>query len=453
MPSSFGALEVGTPEYGGGSPIAHSHERGVPVVAFHGPAGTPDARFRLVAQHADVTLPSGRHVEALTFDRRLPGPELRVHEGDLVEVTLVNRDVREGVAIHWHGVDIPNAEDGVAGVTQDSVQPAQSHVYRFRADVAGTYWYHSHQHAAAEVERGLYGALVVLPRSPPPPRMLDLVAIAHSIGGVKLLGSSDVEQRRPVRPGTPVRLRLVNSADTMRTFALAGTRFRVVGIDARDKNGGGELTGQAVDVPAGGRYDLVFSMPAKPVRLAVRGEDVGLVLGSGRGDAPEATFERRFDPAAYGTPAAPVPDHFDRRFEVKIGRKLGFFEGGVRLGWQWTLNGKAYPDMPTYMVGRGETLELSFSNSSKLAHPMHLHGHHMLVFARDGRRVTPWWSDTLEVGAGQRYDVALFARSPGVWMFHCHNLPHAARGLVTHLAYEHVMTPFRTGSATGNDPE
>ena len=94
----------------------------------------------------------------------MPGPELRVHQGDLVEATLVNKDISEGVSIHWHGVDLPNAEDGVSGVTQDTVRPGGSYVYRFRAPYAGTYWYHSHQHSAEQVERGLYGALVVLPR-------------------------------------------------------------------------------------------------------------------------------------------------------------------------------------------------------------------------------------------------------------------------------------------------
>jgi FtsP/CotA-like multicopper oxidase with cupredoxin domain len=183
--------------------------------------------------------------------------------------------------------------------------------------VAGTYWYHSHHHSATEVERGLYGPLVVLPRGPQPPGALDLVQVAHTIGPVNLLGGSDREQRRAVRPGTPVRLRLVNSSDTLRTFALAGTPFRVVAI-ARDKGGGAELTDEALDVPAGGRYDLAFSMPPTPVRLVVRGEDVGLVLSPGRGVAPAATFETEFDPAAYGAPAAPVPRRFDRHFQVKM---------------------------------------------------------------------------------------------------------------------------------------
>src|SRR5262249_37650373 len=182
------------------------HAHGRSLASLHGPAGRPDVRFRLVAHQAEVRLPSGRTVQALTFNGRLPGPELRVHDGDLVEVTLANRDISEGVSIHWHGVDVPNAEDGVSGVTQDTVPRGGSYVYRFRVDVPGTYWYHSHQHSADEVERGLYGALVVLPRRPA--KGLDLALVAHSLEGTQLLGSSDREERRHVAPGTPVRLRL-----------------------------------------------------------------------------------------------------------------------------------------------------------------------------------------------------------------------------------------------------
>jgi FtsP/CotA-like multicopper oxidase with cupredoxin domain len=427
------------------------HEHGRSLVTLREPAGPADVRFQLVAQTAEIRLPSGRTVRALTFNGTVPGPELRVHEGELVEVTLSNRDIREGVSIHWHGVDLPNAADGVSGVTQDRVLPGGSYVYRFRVRVAGTYWYHSHQQSADEVERGLYGALVVLP--PAPAGKVDLVAIAHTLGGVQLLGNSDREERRRTAPGRSVRLRLVNSADTVRRFGLAGTGFRVVAIDARDKPGGGLLEDAAVAVPAGGRYDLAFTMPEHPVRLAVRGQKVGLVLDPGHGSAPDVAFGDDLDLATYGSPAATVPAHFDRHFAVNIGRRLGFFEGGLRLNWQWTINGKAFPKMPMYMVRARETVEFSFSNQSHAAHPMHLHGHHMLVFARDGRRITPWWSDTLELDPGDRYDVAVFAKNPGIWMFHCHNLPHAAHGLVTHVAYEGVTTPFRMGSSSGNEPE
>jgi FtsP/CotA-like multicopper oxidase with cupredoxin domain len=106
-----------------------------------------------------------------------------------------------------------------------------------------------------------------------------------------------------------------------------------------------------------------------------------------------------------------------------------------------------------YMVRRGETVEFSFSNHSGATHPMHLHGHHMLVFTHGGRRVVPWWVDTLDVRPGDDYDVAVFATNPGIWMFHCHNLPHAAQGLVAHVAYEGVSTPFLMGTGSGNEPE
>ena len=129
-------------------------------------SGPPDARFTLTAAQATVRLPSGRKVDALAFNGMLPGPELRVHQGDLVAVTLFNRDMDRGVSIHWHGVDLPNAMDGVAGVTQDAVPPAQRFTYRFRANQVGTFWYHTHQGSVDEVRRGLFGAFVIEPRSP-----------------------------------------------------------------------------------------------------------------------------------------------------------------------------------------------------------------------------------------------------------------------------------------------
>ena len=108
----------------GGEPLpAHAMHSGTSVADLKGPAGRRERHFTLTAEEADVRLPSGRVVHALTFNGSVPGPELRVREGDLVEVTLRNRDVKSGVTIHWHGVDVPNAEDGVAGVTQNAVPP------------------------------------------------------------------------------------------------------------------------------------------------------------------------------------------------------------------------------------------------------------------------------------------------------------------------------------------
>jgi FtsP/CotA-like multicopper oxidase with cupredoxin domain len=110
--------------------------------------------------------------------------------------------------------------------------------------------------------------------------------------------------------------------------------------------------------------------------------------------------------------------------------------------------------MPMLAVERGELVKISFRNHSGADHPMHLHGHHMLVIARDGRPVrTPWLVDTLDLRPGDHYEVAFRAANPGLWMLHCHDLAHAAQGFMTHLVYSGVSTPFLVGDDTPNAPE
>src|SRR5215210_723463 len=212
LPSTYNVMDFGSHDFGGGAVPAGHHSGGVSVDGLKGPqGGAPDARFTLTAKQGTMRLPSGRTIDALTFDGRSPGPELRVRQGDLVEVTLRNEDVAQGVTIHWHGADVPNAEDGVAVVTQDDVPPGERFVYRFRAEQVGTFWYHSHQVSSKEVRRGLFGAFVIEPPGQPRHRAVDLTLVAHDFSGRPTVGTNDMWRRRIVAPGTPVRLRLVNS--------------------------------------------------------------------------------------------------------------------------------------------------------------------------------------------------------------------------------------------------
>ena len=121
----------------------------------------------------------------------------------------------------------------------------------------------------------------------------------------------------------------------------------------------------------------------------------------------------------------------------------------------WTVNGKLFPDVPMYMVSEGDVVVFDIENGSDDAHPMHLHGHHAVVVSRDGEPATgsPWWVDSLEVRPGETFRVAFVADNPGIWMDHCHNLPHAAEGLVAHLMYEGVTSSFRVGGDHDNQPE
>jgi FtsP/CotA-like multicopper oxidase with cupredoxin domain len=106
-------------------------------------------------------------------------------------------------------------------------------------------------------------------------------------------------------------------------------------------------------------------------------------------------------------------------------------------------------------VAEGDVVFMTVRNGSGEVHPMHLHGHHALVLSRNGVPASgsPWWVDSLDVASGESYEIAFVADNPGIWMDHCHNLPHASDGLVAHFAYLDVTTPFRIGGPADNQPE
>jgi FtsP/CotA-like multicopper oxidase with cupredoxin domain len=201
--------------------------------------------------------------------------------------------------------------------------------------------------------------------------------------------------------------------------------------------------------------DLAFTMPHRPVGLSWIG--TGVALGfNGAPFVPRDAPDEEFDPLSYGRPAGTPFDSsgpFDRRFELTITRKPAFLRG--HPGLQWAINGHVFPDVPVFVVEEGDLVEVTITNDTKGIHPMHLHGHHVLVLSRDGTPSSgsPWWSDTLDVRPGERYVVAFRADNPGVWMDHCHNLRHAADGLTMHVAYAGVTTPFLVGDTHHNAPE
>jgi FtsP/CotA-like multicopper oxidase with cupredoxin domain len=459
LPDTYNVMDYGEVDLGGGS-ASHAHHRdpaeGLSLARLAGPRGAqPDAGFMLTARQATIELASGRSVDALTFDGRSPGPELRVRQGDLVQVTLVNDDIDEGVTIHWHGVDVPNAMDGIAGVTQDAVLPGERYAYRFRAEQVGTFWYHTHQVSSTEVRRGLFGALVIEPAEESA-FGIDRAIVAHAYDGIPTLDANDGVERIDAEPGTQVRLRLVNTDNAPQRFVLAGAPFRVLALDGTDLNEPEQIRDVAVKLGGGGRADIAFTVPGTPLWLALAETRAAVAFNTDAtppvtsGDLPD------FDPLGYGSPAQTpftADTAFDRRFELSITRKLGFFDG--RPGRQWAINGGIFPDVPVFHVDEGDLVEVTIENDSDTDHPMHLHGHHVLVLSRDGEPASgsPWWPDTLNVEPGESYRVAFRADNPGIWMDHCHNLGHAAAGLTMHVAYAGVTTPFEVGGEHGNAPE
>ncbi|MFI6067156.1 multicopper oxidase family protein [Micromonospora sp. NPDC051227] len=403
-----------------GAAPAVPHDHGSPAARI---ADEPTRRFTLTAATATVDA-GGRNVAAWAFNGQVPGPELSATVGDVLEVTLRNRDIGRGVTVHWHGYDVPNDQDGVPGVTQAPVRPGQEFVYRFRADQAGTYWYHTHSASDVGVRMGLYGVLVVRPG---PVTGLDVTVPVHTLAG-RPLPAPKVEQ---VEAGLPVRLRLINTDGTTHRYALAGTAFRVAAIDGVDLRGPTPLVDTAVLIPAGGRYDLVFDAPATPVALFVDGR---AVYSTG----PVSTATGAWpvlDPLGYGV-TAPVPwSRFDKTFTLVLDRGLDL--RGLLPRYAHTVNGAADPDIPPQVVRLGDVVRFTIVNRSQIVHPWHLHGHHVLVLARDGEPATgsPLWLDSFDVRPGEVWEVAFRADNPGMWANHCHNLAHADAGMTLHLMY------------------
>jgi hypothetical protein len=169
-----------------------------------------------------------------TYNGRVPGPPITATVGDLIDVTLRNTDIDDGVTLHWHGYDVACGEDGAPGVTQDAVAPGEKFVYRFRADQVGTYWYHTNQASHRGVRRGRYGTLLVTPRAPrvdDAASMLDLTLPVHTFDGTVVLADQDGRTEHHAPAGTNVRLRLVDTDSDPHRFALAGTPFRVMAVD------------------------------------------------------------------------------------------------------------------------------------------------------------------------------------------------------------------------------
>ena len=421
---------------GGGPESHHPAGHGVSVADLRGPTtpapGGQVRKYELTARKTTIQV-GGRAVEAWGYNGQVPGPPITASQGDLIEVTLHNTDIERGVTLHWHGYDVPAAEDGAPGVTQDAVKPGGEYVYRFRADQVGTYWYHTHQASDVGVKMGLYGTLVV----GRPAEGVDVTLPVHTFGST-VVGSAVPA----VPPGTEMRLRVINTDGVPHRFALVGTAFRLVAVDGSDLNGPGEVRDTQLRLPAGGRYDLAFTMPAGPVALFVDGS----LLGAGDASPPEGWPE--LDITRYGTPAAtpfgPASD-FDRRFTMVLDRTFALVDGVPR--YAFTVNGRGFPNIPTQLVREGDLVEMTVANRGLDTHPWHLHGHRVLVLERNGHAVrgSPLWLDTFDVRPGEVWRVAFRADNPGEWMNHCHNLTHAAQGMALHLRYDGVTAPFHGG--------
>ena len=130
----------------GNQPLTPRDENGVKI-------------FELTTKTVRWNFGEGIEQVAWTYNGMVPGPLIRVVEGDTVRFVVKN-ELPEATTIHWHGIEVPNAMDGVPGMTQEAIQPGETFTYEFVAKPAGTFWYHSHVDSDVQIGVGLHLSLI-----------------------------------------------------------------------------------------------------------------------------------------------------------------------------------------------------------------------------------------------------------------------------------------------------
>ncbi|MBW1907241.1 MAG: multicopper oxidase domain-containing protein, partial [Deltaproteobacteria bacterium] len=237
--------------------------------------------FELTAAPTSIQQFDGRLLDVWAYNGTVPGPVLRVRLGEEIEVKLHNR-LPQPTTIHWHGVRVPNAMDGVPGVTQEAVAPGASFTYRFTPKDAGTFWFHPHVRTAEQVERGLYGVLIVDDAAPRPysrdevwvlddwrlgpdgqidPNFVTRHDLAHDgRWGQLVTVNGETSQELIVRPGERIRLRLVNTSNG-RVYRpdFSGLDPRIIAVDGMYTRH--PLPAEGFEIAPANRVDLDIVIP------------------------------------------------------------------------------------------------------------------------------------------------------------------------------------------------
>ena len=441
-------------------------------------AGGP-AEYRLRAAPSAVHLAGdkGSLTDVLAYEGSVPGPVLRLKQGEPVRMTIGN-GLDQDTTVHWHGIRVPNAMDGVPGLTQPPIKAGESFIYEFTPPDAGTFWYHPHANSLQQIGRGLAGALIVEEREPVAVdrdlvwvlqdwrlmedgqiapgfgRMMD-AAMSGRVGNtVTINGAKPVDL--PVRAGERIRLRLANAAlARMVAMRFEGHHPIIIAVDGQPCEPYAPEDGRLVLGPAM-RIDVVFDMQGDPGRSYRVIDDFyyGLSYTLTTLVYDKAPLRAHALETALVLPANSLPQpNLANAVKQEIVLQGGMMGGG-RLKGVGGMNGMAMPGMhggpvwsingmsmsgdgqsdmqPLFTLKRGETCLLSMRNDTAWSHTMHIHGFSMLMLKRNGNPV-PYrqWQDTVLMAPTDMVDCAFVADNPGNWMLHCHITDHQMAGLMT----------------------
>jgi multicopper oxidase len=469
-----------------GAPVARAASRPAPPkeTAY---VPRPNATQYVIAVSRTSINPDGtQSVQAILGNGRLPGPEIRVREGDLLRVLVENQLPDSPTSIHWHGLLDPAAMDGVPDISNAPIAQGRMYIYEYPIRQSGTYWYHSH--VGFQEQQGFYGAFIIEPAHEPVRAEHDAVVLlgdwlhrspeevfaelrapkasmgemkgepkggmnpgGAEQGGMKMNAGADLSDVKydafllngraandpwtlSVRPGERIRLRLIDGgASTYFRVGLDGHKLKVTHADGMAVEpvtvdhlliGMGETYDAVVKVTAPGSYTL------HAVAMDGSGQAIGVIHTAGVPPKPNRempTFTGRA--LSYtdlrATATTTLPDGPPRTFRLPL--------QGDMARYVWMIDGQAWPKADPLLIRPGERVQLELVNETGMWHPMHLHGHFFRVLQGAGDRCP--LKHTANVPPRETLRIEFTADNPGQWFFHCHNAYHLEAGMAREFQY------------------
>ena len=442
----------------------------------------PDYKLMLSAQETDLF---GHKIQSLLANGTWPGKTIHYRRGDHFRV-LVENNLDQPTAIHWHGLVNPNLEDGVPYVTQAPIGPGYSVFYEFALKQAGTFWYHSH--FGLQEQQGLVGPLIIEDPNEPHAYDEDVVVMLNDVTNIPV---DDVIQRirkgslkvsiddpyalpdgspfptdvpyvgyllnggTPSQPwtyslkvGARARLRLINgSGSSVFRIAIDGVPLTLIAAD------GDRIEPIVVDnlmIGTAQRYDALVTLPESgsfTIHAAALGDDkaalgvlhtpdVAPAANKGRSSFVGKALRLSDLRAPYPTTPPPGPR---KTFEVILSWDM--------RNYIWEMNEHVWPEPfatfageqaeeTYYDVALGDVVRFNFINKTSMAHPMHLHGHVFRVLSDGADQTHAPLRDTVVVWPNGKASIEFVANNPGKWFFHCHNVWHLAAGMAQAVRYK-----------------
>jgi FtsP/CotA-like multicopper oxidase with cupredoxin domain len=394
----------------------------------------------------------------------------------------LENELGEPTLVHWHGLMPPWQQDGTPGISAPPIAAGASADYDFPLTFSGTYWMHSHQDF--QEQELMVGPLIIHDAQSRRADQQEIVVLLHDftfrnpeeifadlrkpktsdtamnmngmsgMAGGKKMDLNDVvfdafltNERTlddpevvRVEPGGRVLLRLINGASSSNfVLDLGGLTGELVAVDGHPVQ---PISGSTFPAAMAQRLDIRIQLPkgqgAFPVLATLEGERkrTGIVLAT-----PKAQVVRIDALAAQATGPLNLELERSLRAVTPLLRKPAdrihhIALTGSMTNYVWGLNGQTYPQAKPFMIAKGERVELVMTNTTKMSHPMHLHGHVFQVVAVNGKRYAGAMRDTVLVPPQTSVTVAFDASNPGKWFYHCHNLYHMMSGMANTVVYE-----------------